>query len=296
MLQECTVCPHKCGVNRIEGELGLCQVASLARIADYSAHFGEEDPLVGSHGSGTIFFSGCNLHCVFCQNHAISHLDAAGDRAGDAVTSRQLAGIMLKLQSQGCHNINLVSPSHVVPQILSALPDAIQMGLHLPLVYNSGGYDSLESLKLLDGVIDIYMPDCKFQSAEVANRYTAARDYPEVMFRAVSEMFRQVGDLQLNDSGLAQRGLLIRHLIMPGMLEETKGILEFIATKISKNTYVNLMDQYRPCHRANEFESLKNTLTAQEYQKALKLAKEAGLRRLDQRDFSSLLQNLLKTF
>ncbi len=291
-LRSCTICPHKCGVNRAAGRLGLCRVGAKARVAAFAPHFGEESPLVGEHGSGTIFFAGCNLFCVFCQNEDISYIDKQGDAAADAVSDRELAGIMLDLQRQGCHNINLVTPSHVVPQILSALPIAVEGGLRLPLVYNSGGYDSLHTLRLLDQVVDIYMPDCKFWSAASAARYTKAGDYPEVMRQAVREMHRQVGDLELNEQGLAVHGLLVRHLVMPGHLDETREILTFLARQISKNTYVNIMDQYRPAYRAAEFDEINRALHRDEYEQALRAAGAAGLHRLDQRDWRRFFMKL----
>jgi len=292
-LEHCTVCPRRCGVNRLAGELGLCRIGSKARVAGFGAHFGEESPLVGRNGSGAIFFEGCSLLCVFCQNYDISHIDTQGDASPQAIDDQELASIMINLQTQGCHNINLVTPTHVVPQILSALPFAIDQGLSLPLVYNSGGYDSLETLRLLDGVIDIYMPDCKFWNPETAALYTKAEDYPEVMKMALKEMHRQVGDLVVDEDGLARRGLLVRHLVMPGHLEETKGVLEFLADEISKETYVNIMDQYRPCHRAFQFERINRPLDAEEYDQALSLAGHFGLHRLDRRDWKRFFNKLL---
>ena len=292
MLSDCYVCPHKCGIDRTKGELGLCKIASLARVASFGAHFGEESPLVGQNGSGTIFFEGCNLLCVFCQNYDISHIDKKGDGAPGVLSPEELASIMLNLQSQGCHNINLVTPSHVVPQFLAALPQAIKKGLNIPIVYNSSGYDSVETLKLLDGVVDIYMPDCKFWSEKTASLYTRAKDYPAVMQEALKEMHRQVGDLVIDSNGLARHGLLVRHLVMPGHLEETKGVLKFLAKEISTNTYINIMDQYRPCHKAFEFEKINRPLGAEEYEEALSIAKEFGLERLDQREWKKFFRLL----
>lgn len=292
LLERCTVCPHGCGVNRLEGELGLCRVGARARVASFGPHFGEESPLVGRHGSGTIFFEGCSLLCVFCQNADISHIDKSGDGSPQAVDDAELADIMINLQEQGCHNINLVTPSHVVPQILAALSAAIERGLRIPIVYNSGGYDRAATLRLLEGVVDIYMPDCKFWNKETAALYTRAGDYPEVMREAVREMHRQVGDLVLDEEGVAVRGLLVRHLVMPGHLDETREILAFLARDISARTYVNVMDQYRPCHKAFQFEKIKRPLRVEEYEQALAMARECGLSRLDQREWKRIFRLL----
>lgn len=230
----------------------------------------------GWRGSGTIFFVRCNLRCQYCQNFEISQTDV-----GDEVTAERLAAIMLELQARGCHNINLVSPSHVVAQILAALVIAAENGLRLPLVYNTGGYDSMAALKLLDGVIDIYMPDMKYANAQTARKYSKARDYPTFNQIAVKEMHRQVGDLQLDEQGLAWRGLLVRHLILPNDLATTQNILYFLAEEISTNTYLNLMDQYRPAYKAYQFPELSRSITSEEYQKAVQTAHQAGLHRLD---------------
>ncbi len=286
-LEKCTMCPRRCKVNRLVGEKGVCKTGRVAVVASYNAHFGEERPLVGTGGSGTIFFSHCNLGCLFCQNYEISHLGE-----GMEMSAGQLAAIMVSLQKQGCHNINFVTPSHVVPQILEALPLAIEKGVTVPLVYNSSAYDGLETLQLLDGIVDIYMPDFKFWSNDSAKRYGGAFDYPEKARAAVKEMQRQVGELVINKQGIAERGLLIRHLVMPAGLSETKKILEFIATEISKATYVNIMDQYRPCGEAYNMPPIDRTLKQEEFQEAMRLAKEAGLTRLDQMDMEKLLQFL----
>lgn len=278
-LRTCTICPRQCRVNRIAGELGFCRIGRRAKVASYSPHFGEEAPLVGSGGSGTIFFAQCNLACVFCQNHDISH---NGEDAPEA-EPEQLAAIMLQLQSQGVHNINFVTPSHVVSQILEALPIAAELGLHLPLVYNSSGYDSLEALHLLDGVVDIYMPDAKFFSSDAAKKYCQAGDYPQRAREALREMHRQVGDLELDENGTAIRGLLVRHLVMPDNLAGTKDWLDFLAREISPNTYVNIMDQYRPCADASMFPELDRPPTGKEFKQALQDAAQAGITRLDQR-------------
>ncbi len=285
-LQCCTLCPRICKVNRLEGELGICKTGKRMIVASYAPHFGEEAPLVGQGGSGTIFVSNCNLGCVFCQNYEISHV-------GDGVKAEpgQVAAIMVSLQKQGCHNINFVTPSHVVPQILEALPLAIAKGLTLPLVYNSSGYDSVETLKLLDGVVDIYMPDFKFWDKESAKRLAKAPDYPERARSAISEMFRQVGDLEMDQDGIAIRGLLVRHLVMPGGLAETREIVRFLAG-LSKDTYVNIMEQYRPMGRAAEFPPIDRPLAHDEYVEAVRLAREAGLDRLDEKDFAKMLRRL----
>jgi putative pyruvate formate lyase activating enzyme len=237
---------------------------------------GEEDPLRGWKGSGTIFFARCNLRCVFCQNHDISQTDA-----GEEVAAQELAGIMLKLQAHGCHNINLVSPSHVVSQILEALVLAVDGGLRVPLVYNTGGYDAIETLTLLDGIVDIYMPDMKFDNGGCAKKYTRAQDYPPVNRAVVREMYRQVGDLRIDEQGLATRGLLVRHLVLPRNLAGTKQIVQFLAGKISQNTYLNLMAQYHPAYKANSYPELNRRITAREYDAAVQMAREAGLTNLD---------------
>ncbi|WP_366070046.1 radical SAM protein [Methanothrix sp.] len=271
-LEHCEICPRRCGVNRAEGELGFCRTGRLAKVSSAGPHYGEEPPLVGYHGSGTIFFAGCNLACVFCQNYEISQLDM-----GVEVTAERLAGIMMHLQLTGCHNVNLVTPAHVVPQILEALVIAREMGLSIPLVYNSGGYDSVETLRLLDGIIDIYMPDAKYGSDEVAIRYSNAPGYVEVMKAAISEMHRQVGDLVI-ENGIAVRGLLVRHLVLPNNLAGTEEVVRFIS-ELSKNTYINIMDQYRPEYRADRYNELSRRITLSEYREALRLARAAGLSR-----------------
>jgi putative pyruvate formate lyase activating enzyme len=275
-LLACDMCGWHCGKNRLAGGLGVCRTGAQARISSYGPHHGEEDPLRGWRGSGTIFFTRCNLRCLFCQNHDISQTDI-----GDLVEPETLALLMLELQERGCHNINLVSPTHVVPQILAAVCIAAQAGLHLPLVYNSGGYDSQEALCLLDGVVDIYMPDMKYANAQVALHYSKIRRYPAVNQAAVREMHRQVGDLQIDERGLAQRGLLVRHLLLPNDLAGTTEILRFLAEEISINTYLNLMDQYSPAFQARFYPRLDRPIKREEYQSALKMARELGLNRLD---------------
>lgn len=277
LLKSCTLCPRKCGVDRISGETGTCKTAKLAWVSSYNPHFGEEGPLVGTHGSGTIFFTHCNLLCLFCQNFDISH-----QGVGQQITDDKLAGIMLDLQNKGCHNINFVTPSHVVPQILSAVEIAVKHGLSIPLVFNTGGYDRVTTLKLLDGVVDIYMPDIKFWHSEVAEKTCQADDYPEVVRKAMVEMHRQVGDLQVDDAGIARRGLLIRHLVLPNGLAGTREIMRFIAQHISPDSYVNVMSQYRPCGRGAEVKGLNSQLSPEEYQLAVRAAKQEGITRLDQ--------------
>jgi len=265
-------------VNRLENEKGYCRTGRRAVLSSCGPHFGEEDPLVGAGGSGTIFFTHCNLLCLFCQNYEISHMGE-----GREVEAGQLARVMLDLQAKGCVNINFVSPSHVVPQILEALSLAIPEGMKIPLVYNSGGYDSVETLKLLVGIVDIYMPDLKFMDGEVARKYCQAEDYPERVQEAVREMHRQTGDLVVNRQGIAERGLLVRHLVLPEGLAGTRRAMRFLAREISPTTYVNLMAQYRPCGRAGEYPPLNRRPTAREFEEAGQIAEEEGIRRLDQR-------------
>jgi putative pyruvate formate lyase activating enzyme len=276
VLRECNLCPRRCGVNRLSEEVGVCKTGSLARVSSYSPHFGEEAPLVGRGGSGTIFITHCNLMCRFCQNFDISH-----EGHGWTVTAEQLAGFMLELQTLGCHNINVVTPSHVVPQILAAVDLAAEGGLRLPLVYNSGGYDRVKTLRLLEGVFDIYMPDFKFWDGEAAAVACDAPDYPQVARAAVKEMHRQVGDLQMDAAGIARRGLLVRHLVMPRSMAGTREVMEFIASQVSSQTYVNVMPQYRPCGRAAEVDWMVERITAGEYRDAVDAARKAGIVRLD---------------
>jgi putative pyruvate formate lyase activating enzyme len=273
----CDLCARYCRVDRSERH-GACRIGTKAWVASYGPHHGEEEPLRGWRGSGTVFFTWCNLRCQYCQNSDISQ-----GPAGREVESDELAAIMLTLQESGCHNINFVSPSHVVAEILEALVIAVDHGLRIPLVYNTGGFDSAEALTLLDGVVDIYMPDMKYADRLVARRLSKIGNYPEVNRAAIREMHRQVGDLKLDSRGIAQRGLLIRHLVLPEGLAGTEEIVGFLAEEISKNTYLNLMDQYRPCFKAHEYPPLNRRLTSDEYRDALKLAQEAGLTRLDER-------------
>jgi len=279
VLESCRLCPRNCGVNRLNGEFGFCETGRNAIVASYNAHFGEESPLVGRSGSGTIFISSCNLLCSFCQNYEISH-----GEEGDEVGPEQMAHMMVQLSQAGCHNINFVTPTHVVPQILEALPYAIELGLRVPLVYNSGGYDSWETLELLEGIFDIYMPDFKFWNKRWAGRYCDAPDYREAAISALREMHRQVGDLVMDERGIAYRGLLVRHLVMPNQVAGTEEIMEFLAKEISPHTYVNVMDQYRPCGSAHRDEFINRRLQSKEYRVAVSAAKRAGIERLDERD------------
>jgi putative pyruvate formate lyase activating enzyme len=278
ILASCDLCPRECHVNRLAAEKGLCGVAETAWVSSFGPHLGEENPLRGWRGSGTIFFSGCNLSCLYCQNSDISQR-----LSGRPVSAEELAGMMLDLQLSGCHNINLVSPSHVMAQIAEGIYLAAIQGLSLPIVYNTGGYDSLKTLSLLDGMIDIYMPDMKYSSADVGKTYSDVQSYPEVNQAAVKEMHHQVGDLLLDQNGIAIRGLLIRHLVLPGDLAGSKKTLEFIANEISLGTYLNIMDQYRPAYQAHRSDEINRRITADEYQEVVDQALALGLTRLDSR-------------
>jgi len=273
MLRNCCVCPRNCGIDRTAGETGFCGMGEQFRVASAFPHFGEEAPLVGLHGSGAIFLSGCNLACIFCQNYEISQL-----REGRDVSLDEMTAIMLGLQQRGCHNINFVSPTHYGPQVLEAVSVARDLGLHIPIVYNSGGYDSVNMLRLLEGYVDIYMPDAKYWDESAAAELSSARDYPQVMRAALKEMHRQVGDLVLDDEGIATRGLLVRHLVLPGGLAGSEQVLEFIAREVSPNTYVNVMGQYRPCYRAHEHPVLCRHPEPYLVTAARRRARELGLR------------------
>jgi putative pyruvate formate lyase activating enzyme len=284
--ERCRVCPRLCKVSRLADHKGLCAIGRHAVVASYFAHFGEENCLRGANGSGTIFFSGCNLRCVFCQNHDISW-----EVQGERVTPTRLAQMMLALQAQGCHNINWVTPEHVVPQILEAVPLAVAGGLRLPIVYNTSAYDSLDSLRLMEGVVDVYMPDFKVWSQQVARRYLRRPEYAEVARQAVKEMHRQVGRLQFDPDGLARRGLLLRHLVMPGMLEETEAVLRFVAEELGPDTYVDLMAQYYPAGLVGKsgrdgYGEIDRHLYREEYLRAVDVGHELGLR-LDVRSVAS---------
>ncbi len=279
MLEKCHLCPRNCAVNRLEGERGVCKAGYLPEVSSYSPHFGEERPLVGFHGSGTIFMTHCNLRCLFCQNYSISHLGE-----GQEISFERLAKIMIELQKIGCHNINFVTPTHYVPQILKALVIAIEKGLSVPLVYNTGGYDSVETLELLDGVFDIYMPDLKYSSSEIAQTYSQAADYPQAVRLAFKEIHRQVGDLIIDERGIALRGLLVRHLVLPQESAGTKEAMHFLASEISKNTYLNVMDQYYPCGSIDPKSPLSRRITINEFNEAIEAAKKEGITRLDKRE------------
>ena len=281
LLQDCTVCPQCCHVDRQVDDLGFCRTGRLARVSSYGPHFGEEPPLVGRNGSGTIFLANCNMRCEFCQNYEISQCGY-----GSPVPAEGLADMMLRLQERGCHNINFVSPSHVVPQILEAVSIAAGRGLYIPLVYNSGGYDRAHTLRLLDGVFDIYMPDAKYGRDEIAEALSHAPRYTEYMYSALKEMHRQVGDLIVQD-GIAVRGLIIRHLVLPRDLADSETVMRFIAEEISRDSYVNIMDQYRVV-RATSREELQNNpylaqiqrpITGSEYRYAIECAQKVGLHR-----------------
>ena len=286
--EQCTVCPRLCKVARLHDEKGLCAIGRRAVVASHFPHFGEEDPLRGWHGSGTIFFSGCNLRCTFCQNWDISW-----NVTGEHVTPARLAEMMLELQGWGCHNINFVTPEHVVPQILEALPLAIAAGLRLPIVYNTSSYDSLDSLQLMDGIVDIYMPDFKVWTRERARRYLRRPDYADVARSTVQEMVRQVGPLVFDEHGLARRGVILRHLVMPGQLDETEAILRYIAEDLGPETYVDLMAQYYPAglvgreDERDSYDEINRHLSREEYVQAVRIAQSIGLRRLDPRSVAS---------
>ncbi|MCK8816781.1 radical SAM protein [Natroniella sulfidigena] len=275
ILQDCKLCPHHCLVDRTQDELGYCKTGKEIRVASFGPHFGEETPLVGRRGSGTIFFSSCNLRCIYCQNYDTSH-----QQQGELITAKELAEIMISLQRQGCHNINFVTPSHMIHALLAATLEATKLGLEIPLIYNSGGYDNLTGLKLLDGVIDIYMPDVKYADEEIGLKYSKVSKYLSVVKKAVKEMHRQVGDLKTK-SGIAYQGLLIRHLVLPNNLAGSQEIMEFINHELSANTYVNIMEQYYPAYRAGQDEQLNRRITEQEYKQALNMAKKAGLKRIE---------------
>jgi putative pyruvate formate lyase activating enzyme len=278
--EPCRVCPRLCSVDRLNDERGLCRIGRQAMVASHFPHFGEENCLRGTNGSGTIFFSGCNLRCVFCQN-----FDVSWKVQGEEVSAERLARMMLELQAMGCHNINWVTPEHVVPQILEALPLAVERGLRLPIVYNTSAYDSPDSVELMEGVVDVFMPDLKLASPEATRRYVGKREYAEVALRNVKEMHRQVGELVLDERGLAQRGLIVRHLVMPGLLDETAEILRFVAEELGPGTYVNLMGQYYPAGKVDgdRYGEINRRPEREELERAFEIADELGLRRLDAR-------------
>ena len=280
-LEVCRVCPRDCVVNRLAGEQALCHTGRLARVATAFAHFGEEDCLRGTRGSGTIFFAFCNLKCVFCQNWDISQAPA-----GAEATAGEIADLMLQLQSAGCHNINFVTPEHVAPQVVEAIASAVRRGLRIPIVYNTSGYDSAASLQLMDGLVDIYMPDFKFWNPTTARRLARAGDYPEVARKAIAEMHRQVGVLRFGRDGVARRGVLVRHLVMPDQLDEAAGVFRWLAGELSPDTYLNIMSQYRPQHRvpgSDRYHDIDRSPTTAEMAAAYRVAREAGLWRFDSR-------------
>lgn len=274
ILKECRLCPRKCEVNRLNGEVGYCKAPSELMVSSAFPHFGEEPPLVGFHGSGTIFLTHCNLRCVFCQNHDISH-----EGRGEHLTSSDMARAMRRLQDLGCHNINFVTPTHYAPQIIASLPEAIEMGLKLPIVYNCSGYESLEVIQLLEGIVDIYMPDAKYMDEKQSQMYSNAPDYPGVLKTVLKEMHRQVGDLKINSSCIAERGLLIRHLVMPNGVASSEKVLRFIAEEISVHSYVNIMAQYRPEYRAFDHPDISRRITQKEYLEAIQMARRFNLYR-----------------
>jgi len=276
IISDCTLCPRNCHLNRTVGQHGFCRSGHLPSVSSWGPHLGEEKPLVGRHGSGTIFLSNCNLGCLFCQNYTISHLGEGAETSFET-----LADIMISLQNKGCHNINFVTPTHQIAAIVRAVGIASGKGLRLPLVYNCGGYESVETLKVLDGIIDIYMPDFKYWDSRYAGHYSGAEDYPQIARSALKEMQRQVGDLVIDSSGLARKGLLLRHLVLPAGIAGTEEIMRFVAGEISVNTYVNIMDQYHPCYKAVDDPLLDRPVTSQEYRAAIQAALRAGLRRID---------------
>jgi putative pyruvate formate lyase activating enzyme len=280
-LSACDLCAQNCRVDR-RVTTGVCRTGTLAVVSSYGPHHGEENPLRGRLGSGTIFFTYCNLKCRYCQNHEISQPgDPHKGTDGRATQPEEIAAMMLELQEIGCHNINFVSPSHIVAQILAAVAIAAQAGLRLPLVYNTGGYDAMAALQLLDGVVDIYMPDMKYADDQLALKLSKARNYVEVNCAAVQEMRRQVGDLVMDEHGVAQRGLLVRHLVLPGGLAGTEAVARFLADQVSRDTYLNVMAQYRPCFRASEYPPLDRPITRKEYAEAVAACRAAGLRRFE---------------
>ena len=273
-LEKCEICPRRCGINRLNGEIGFCSMGAEVTISSFGPHFGEEDVLVGRGGSGTIFLTGCNLGCMFCQNYDISHL-----KQGRKINMIELVNIMLTLQKMSCHNINFVTPTHFTPQIMKAIYLAREKGLSVPIVYNCGGYELVETLKLLEGFIDIYMPDAKYAEPDAAKELCDAPDYPDIIKQALTEMHRQVGDLAVDGKGIARKGLLIRHLVMPGNLSGTEQAMDFIAKEISTDSYVNIMDQYRPMYKAVSNKKINRYITPEEYKQAVSAAKQKGLHR-----------------
>lgn len=285
IFEECKLCPRQCGKNRLEGETGFCRATTTVKVSSHQPHFYEELPLVGRGGSGTIFFSNCNLRCVFCQNWPIAH-----EGWGTLRSDEELANMMIDLQNRGCHNINVVTPTHVMPNIVNALRRAMQKGLRLPLCYNTSGYERPEIIKLLDGIVDIYLPDLKFMEGTEAERYNhaAAYDYPDMARESIIEMHRQVGDLVADENGIALSGLMIRHLVMPNRIAGTREFVHWVAEKLSTETYVNIMPQYRVDYEAFGFEEINRAITAEEYIEAMEWALDAGLTNLDERSLAQM--------
>ncbi|NLY04976.1 radical SAM protein [Candidatus Sordicultor fermentans] len=274
-LADCDLCPRNCGVNRLRGERGFCGGGTLAKVASFHPHRGEEFLLSGSQGSGTIFFSGCNMRCVYCQNYSISQR-----REGEELTEKELTRIMLYLQNRGCHNINLVTPSHFIPQIFRSLLKARENGFTIPVVYNTGGYDKKEVLEKIEGLVDIYLPDMKYAREESAYKYSEAQDYPRINREAVREMFRQVGEVEWGEEGVAKRGLIVRILIIPSLEDEARENLRFLAENVSQNVFISLMRQYRPCYKADLFPELSRSVDERTYREIVAYARELGLRNL----------------
>lgn len=272
MLESCTICPRRCKVNRLKGELGYCKTGLNPKVYSFVAHHGEEPPISGEKGSGTIFFSHCNMSCAYCQNYEFSQLGS-----GKEINIEELAEIMIKLQTLGCHNINFVTPTHVMPQILKALEIAITKGLTIPLVYNTSGYELEPIIKLLDGIIDIYLPDMRYADSQIAKKYSDAPDYVEYNKKAVKEMYRQVGIADIGDDGIIKKGLVIRHLVLPENISETEKIMKFIATKLSRENYISLMSQYFPCHKAGNFQEISRRINLEEFESARKTLEKFGL-------------------
>ncbi len=275
-LNNCSLCPRRCGVDRLNGERGVCRAGRLPFVSAAHPHFGEEPPLAGFGGSGTIFLTYCNLRCIFCQNYDISHTGT-----GRETSVEELSSMMVSLQRQGCHNINFVTPTHQIAAIVEALPGAIATGLEVPLVYNCGGYEEAGTIKLLDGIFDIYMPDIKYSDNRIALELSGAPDYFDAAKAAVLEMHRQVGDLSIDKNGIARKGLIVRHLVLPGGASGTREVMRFIAREVSPDTYVNIMDQYRPAYRAYEDERVSRRITVKEFEEAVETARYEGLRRVE---------------
>jgi putative pyruvate formate lyase activating enzyme len=284
ILSCCELCGHKCKVDRLKGKRGQCNTSYKLKISSYGLHFGEEEPISGYNGSGTIFFSYCNLHCVFCQNYEISHL-----AEGIEISEEQLAEIMVWLQNKNAHNINLVSPTHFLPQIIKALYLASKQGLNIPIVYNTGGYDNPEVIKLLSEIVDIYMPDMKYSDNENAYKYSSAKDYWEINTSAVKEMYRQVGGLKVDEYRVAYRGLLIRHLVLPNNIAGSKKIIDFIVENLGDDVYLNIMAQYRPCFKAKNYPELNRRITLEEYEEIVNYAISKGIKNIDKEQIVLLL-------